>query len=164
MVNSELLNNILNDMRVELADEFDRNFSRGGFFTERWQAKRNGDASMLQQGGKLRRSIRAQVRHSAVVFSSSEKYAAIHNEGGDITVTAKMRRYFWAKYYEAGKNSATAKMYRAMALKKIGDKIHIPQRQFIGNAPQVRKAVEAIVRDNMAQHLENVERNFKTKF
>lgn len=158
---ADLLNNILNDMRVELADEFDQNFTRGGFFGTKWKDKANGEASTLQGGGRLRRSLRGSTRKDAVVFSSSEKYAAIHNEGGQIEVTPKMRRFFWAKYYSEGKTSAKAQMYRGLALKKVGDKIQIPQRQYIGDAPQVRKAVESIVRDNMERHLEHIERNFK---
>ena len=34
---SQLKRNILNDMRVELADEFDRNFERKAFFTRKWK-------------------------------------------------------------------------------------------------------------------------------
>jgi len=35
------------------------------------------------------------------VFSSSLPYASIHNEGGTVVVTAKMKRFFWSKYYKA---------------------------------------------------------------
>lgn len=159
---SDLLNNILNDMRVELADEFDRNFTRGGFFGKTWQEKADGEKSTLQQGGRLRRSLRATTRKDAVVFSSSEKYAAIHNEGGEIEVTPKMRRFFWAKYYSEGKKSAKAQIYKGLALKKVGSKITIPKRRYIGDDPQVRKSVETIVRDNMTEHLEKIEQTFKS--
>ncbi|MBR5898080.1 MAG: hypothetical protein IKZ14_01265 [Muribaculaceae bacterium] len=36
----QLKRNILNDMRVELADEFDRNFERKAFFTRKWKPRR----------------------------------------------------------------------------------------------------------------------------
>lgn len=36
---NELKNDILNDMRVELSDEFDRNFERKAFFTEKWKPR-----------------------------------------------------------------------------------------------------------------------------
>lgn len=160
---ADLLNDILRDMRVELADEFDQNFSRGGFFEDKWKDKVTGEASTLQGGGRLRRSLVASVRGNSVVFSSSEKYASIHNEGGEITVTPRMRRYFWAKYYEAEKKSASAELYRSLALKRPGDKIEIPKRQYIGDAPQIRKAVEAVVRDNVERHLKEIEQKFKTK-
>ena len=37
-----------------------------------------------------------------VRFSSYVPYAAIHNEGGKITVTGKMKKFFWAKFKETG--------------------------------------------------------------
>jgi phage gpG-like protein len=160
---ADLLADILNDMRVELYDEFDQNFVRGGFFSQAWKEKLTGDPSRLQLSGKLRRSIRARTQKSAVVFSSSEPYAEIHNEGGEIEITPKMRRFFWAKYYENGKTGATAEMYKNLALKKVGDKIKIPKRQFIGDAPEVRKAVESIINDNMQRHVKNIADNFNKK-
>ena len=36
---NELVENILNDIRVELADEFDRNFQREAFFSKPWNPK-----------------------------------------------------------------------------------------------------------------------------
>lgn len=166
MTKDNFINDILNDIRVEVSEEFDRNFERKAFFTKPWkQRRREGKGTLLVQSGKLRRSIRARVVGQSVVFTSSEPYAAIHNDGGSITVTPKMRRFFWAKYYEvAGKvryrksggiskasmrHSAEAEAWRAMALMKTGSKIQIPQRQFIGDAPQVRKAVERITKEHI---------------
>lgn len=178
---SDLLQKILTDIKVELSDEFDRNFERKAFFGKKWdKRKHEGKGTLLVQTGKLRRSIRAQVRGQSVVFSSSEPYSAIHNDGGTITVTAKMRRYFWAKYYETGgkvkynksgsmskgsiRLSQEAEMWRALALKKVGSKIAIPQRQFLGDAPEVRKAVDSIVANNMKQTVETAfKQHLKTK-
>ncbi len=99
------------------------------------------------------------------MFTSSEPYAAIHNEGGTITITPKMKRFFWAKYYELGgkirykksggmskssmRLSEEAEMYHALALKKVGSTITIPERRFIGEAPEVRACVKRIVTDNI---------------
>ncbi len=109
----------------------------------------------MLRSGKLRRSIRSKLTHNSIIFSSSMPYAAIHNEGGKIVVTEKMKRYFWAMYYKctnavkltktgkASNNQRTrrlteeAKQWRAMALKKTGSKIKIPKRQFIGHHPDV---------------------------
>lgn len=44
---NELVNSILSDIRVELADEFDRNFQREAFFSKPWNPK-------APQGLKLR--------------------------------------------------------------------------------------------------------------
>ena len=35
-----IIRNILQDVRVELSDEFDRNFERQAFFNEKWQRRR----------------------------------------------------------------------------------------------------------------------------
>lgn len=36
------LRNVLNDLRVELTEEFDRNFERKSFFGMPWQCPRHG--------------------------------------------------------------------------------------------------------------------------
>lgn len=38
---NQLKRNILSDMRVELKEEFDRNFERKAFFTRKWKPRRN---------------------------------------------------------------------------------------------------------------------------
>ena len=165
-MNNDIIRKILTDLKVELSDEFDRNFERKAFFTKKWpKRKREGKGSLLLQTGKLRRSISARVAGTSVTFSSSEAYATIHNEGGEITVTAKMKKYFWAKYYELGgkvkynksgsmsksstKLSEECEAYKAMALMKVGSKITIPQRQFIGEAPEVLQCIDKVVKSNL---------------
>lgn len=87
-------------------------------------------------------------------------YATIHNEGGEIIVTEKMKAFFWAKYYETeGKQSVSkrgerrntkqnkelsrdAQFWRALALKKVGDVIEIPKRQFIGENEELKNLLE----------------------
>lgn len=137
---------ILNDIRVELSDEFDRNFQRKAFFDQSWPPRkmRNPKGSLLMVTGKLRRSIRCRVDADSVVWETSERYAAIHNYGGTITVTAKMKKFFWYKH-KATKDDA----WKWMALMKVGSRITIPQRQFLGDHPQVRKRAEAIVSRNL---------------
>ena len=161
---SKIKKKILTDIKVELSEEFDRNFERKAFFTKKWKdRKRDGKGSLMVQTGKLRRSIRARVGEDSVTWTSSEPYAAIHNEGGTITVTKKMKRYFWAKYYEtAGKIrykksggiskssmrlSGEAEMCHSMALMKVGDKITIPKRQFIGDSPEVQRILKKIIHE-----------------
>ena len=137
---------ILNDIRVELSDEFDRNFQRKAFFDQSWPPRkmRNPKGSLLMVTGKLRRSIRCRVEADSVVWETSERYAAIHNYGGTITVTAKMKKFFWYKH-KATKDDA----WKWMALMKVGTRITIPQRQFLGDHPQVRRRAEAIVSRNL---------------
>lgn len=144
-----LLRNILNDIRVELTDEFDKNFARRAFFKKRWPERRFPNRGTLMVAtGRLRRSIRSRVTADSVVFTSSEPYAAIHNDGGTIRVTAKMKRFFWARYKQT-KNE----MYKGLALKKVGSEITIPQRQFIGDSPEVKAAVERIAKRNVHEYV-----------
>lgn len=162
---------ILNDLRVELLDEFDKNFERGSFFgSAKWpKSARPGAKTPLIDSGALRRSIRGTVGRNSVAFSSSLPYASIHNTGGTLTVTTKMKRYFCAKYIEAtGKTtktksgqtantkrnrtlSAAAQFYKAMALKKTGSKIKIPQRQFLGHHQSLEAPTKAIIERNIEE-------------
>ena len=40
--------NILLDMRVELTEEFDKNFERKAFFTDKWKKRANPNAKGLK--------------------------------------------------------------------------------------------------------------------
>ena len=85
------------------------------------------------------------------MISAGEKlsYAAIHNEGGTISVrvTEKMRKYFWAMYYKT-QNSR----YKWMALtEKETLTIHIPKRQFIGESYTLDKQLEKLIIEEMLQ-------------
>ena len=100
----KIIRNILNDVRVELSDEFDRNFERQAFFNEAWQRRSSPTrpgGSILIDTGKLRQSISSRTTDSSITFCSTLPYAAIHNDGGEIKVTARMKRFFWHKYHEA---------------------------------------------------------------
>lgn len=167
---------IMSTIRVELRDEFDRNFERQAFFNEKWQRRRSPGregGALLIQTGRLRKSIKAEIRGSSVIFTSDHPAAAVHNDGAEIVVTAKMKRYFWFRYKEAvggfgyrkdgslrrtKKNaqlSTMAEFYKAMALKKVGSTIKIPRRRFIGEAPEVAKAVEEIITTELTKYFDN---------
>ena len=95
---NDLEKKITQDLAVELADEFDRNFERKAFFTEKWPSPKinNSRGSVMNRSGNLRRSIKYSVRDGMILFSSSLPYASIHNEGGEIMVTAQMKkRILW---------------------------------------------------------------------
>ena len=106
----------------------------------------------LQQSLTLKNSLRiAEQSPEKVVISAGEKlsYAAIHNEGGTISVrvTEKMRKYFWAMYYKT-QNSR----YKWMALtEKETLTIHIPKRQFIGESYTLDKQLEKLIIEEMLQ-------------
>ena len=161
-----LFDDILNDIRVELMDEFDKNFSSGGFFGKKWQDKADGTTSMLQDTRTMRGANHARVQGTDIVFTNAVPYGGIHNTGGKVTstptVTRKMQRFAWARYYKAGgKNGGEkAAKWRALALKPVGTKlsinINMPQRQYIGDHPRVRECVQGIVNDNLSRHIKDM--------
>lgn len=180
-----IIRNILRDIQVELMDEFDRNFEREAFFSEAWQRRGNPirpGRHTLVDTGALRRSIRSEIRKNSVVFVSDLPYSEIHNEGGEIKVTERMKRFFRARFYEAqggfGRNSGVTKrtlpdgafyhwtekmslntvaeFWRFMALKKVGSLIRIPKRQFLGNAPEVEKTVREIIEENLTEYMNDL--------
>ena len=70
---------------------------------------------------------------TSVIISANAPYAAIHNYGGtvkpSITITPRMRNFFWYKFYDIGLVS-----WKAMALtkkKKLEPVIQITARPFI---------------------------------
>ena len=85
-------------------------------------------------------------------------YAQIHNEGGQIQVTANMKGFFWAKHYEANKrdDEDDASFYKAMALKRKGDTLDIPKREFIGESELLTKHIEQAVQDFIDSQLNSL--------
>lgn len=186
-----IFRSILRDIQVELGDEFDQNFERQAFFSQAWQRRKSptrpGGLILVDSGG-LRQSVRSEIRESCIVFLSDHPAAAIHNEGGEIKVTAKMKRFFRAKFYESqggfGRNKGdsnrptlpdgafyawTSKMslntisefWRIMSMIKVGSTIKIPQRKFLGASPEVEKAVRAIIEENLNEYINNIDFDIK---
>lgn len=166
---------ILKDMRVEMKEEFDRNFERQGFFSEAWQRRKSPlrpEGALLVQTSQLRKSIKARTTANSITFYTTLPYAAIHNDGGEIVVTPRMKGYFWIKYAETtgsfgrkkdgslrrdkrnARLSTEAEFYKAMALKKAGTTIKIPRRRFLGTSPEVEAAVRRIVEKNLGEYFD----------
>ncbi len=143
---SKLKADILSDMRVELSDEFDRNFERKAFFSEKWtpRAHQYQRGSLLSVTSALRRSTQGQIQGNGVRFFSSLPYATAHNDGAQIKVTPKMKRFFWAKFMETKQQS-----WKYMALMPVGKVIIIPQRKFIGDGPEVERIIREVIDDNL---------------
>lgn len=99
----DFFTDFIKDVKTDLMDEFDRNFERKAFFDQNWPREKypNHTGSLLMRTGGLRRSIKAEIQGNTIRFSSSLPYAGIHNNGGTIVVTEKMKRYFWAMYLKA---------------------------------------------------------------
>lgn len=140
------------DIRVMMADEFDRNFDREAFFHRPWKpsgrVQQNGGKT-LQDRTILRKSFKAYNDNKTVTFVSNRKDATLHNEGGSVkqTITPKMKRWAWAMHKETG-----APIYKAMALtKKKSRTITMPQRQIIGNHPTIDEKVNLICQHTLKQ-------------
>lgn len=144
---------------------FDKSFETKSFDGRPWKTrKRNRRGSLLVDSGALRRSLKYTINGNTITWTSNLPYAKIHNDGGYIKITPKMRRFFWAKYYECTKrikrgkkgqvlkaskiHSEDAEFWKAMALlatRKQGKYIKIPRRRFIGNSREVSQKVQKIM-------------------
>lgn len=176
--------NILRDIQVELKDVFDQNFEQQAFFGQAWERRRSPlrpGAALLSGIGNstLRKSVRSEIKENSIVFIYSHRVAAIHNEGCEIKVTERMKRFFWHKYYTAtgsfGRKkdgsrrndkrtlqlSDEADFWKAMALMKVGSTIKIPQRKFLGTSPEVEAAVRQIIEENLTEYINNIDFNIK---
>lgn len=172
----KILRMILNDIRVEMSAEFDENFERESFFSEAWARRKgpiNSDYKLLAgRNERLRKSIMSRTTDNSIIFYTTEPDARYHNEGCEIVVTEKMKRYFWRKHYDAvgaferkkdgsrSNNKRTlqlaeeAEFWKFMALKKVGTTIKIPRRRFLGTSPEVEDAVRGIIEKNLRGYIE----------
>lgn len=132
---------MLKDLKVELSDEFNRNFQRKAFFSEKWkprQPRKKARGSLLLVTGTMRRSIRSEVTESGVRFSSAVPYTAAHNEGAEGTRSIKAHT----------RKSKKGKTYTVKAHTR---QFNLPKRQFIGDGEEVRKLVQQVVEDCVAE-------------
>ncbi len=152
-----------------------QNFRQGGFYGRKWKDPMRHTIGfdgvdgqygpLLSRQNHLMSSTDYIPSPGKVTIQNTAEYAQIHNEGGHIPVTVKMKRFFWAKYYEKGlvsqlydrgkgkrmrqKSDAfagEAGFWKGMALKKVGSKIKIPKRQFLGTSPEVDRMVNNIIK------------------
>lgn len=142
-------------------DHFQEGFRQGGFQdngTQAWQRKKRPDkyGPLMSSRQNLYGSIYYQPGDASVTVGTSAPYAEIHNEGGDIKVTAKMKRFFWAKYRETNGESwkrnaknEEAEFWKTLALKKVGTTIHIPQRKFIGESQELNQKIKQKIDDEI---------------
>lgn len=148
---------------------FKQNFRLAGFkdgtveawkITKRQLFGKGASASytpLLSARNHLFSSIQYVPGRGEVHIENNVPYAGIHNEGGTInthpTVTPKMRKYAWARFYEeGGKDAPGALKWRALALTKktkLDITAEIPQRQFIGESRELIAKIETMVEDTI---------------
>lgn len=142
----DLIKIILKDLKVELLDKFDSNFSRGAFFGKKWKPRRDGIPTHLNNTGTLRRSISAKVHGHSLTFTSSTPYSAIHNDGGIIYVRPH-HRHFWCKV--DGKRKKVRKQVKSYNYR-------MPKRQFLGAYPGIDKTIERAAKHAIQQELQKI--------
>lgn len=173
----------------EAINMFKDNFTDGGFFGRSWEQPIRRKLSfngakgqygpLLSGSSHLMRSFDKDTNTPGkVIIKNPVEYAVIHNEGGTITVTAKMKRYFMARFLETKGNmgltkvrrklsknqrnqalSREARFYLAMAHKKEGSTIRMPKRQFMGNHPVLAKKINDIIYNELKKFIDTYGRN-----
>ena len=154
---------------IEVSELFKSNFDKGGFFGQPWQTPLRIPAGLpgpehgplLSGTNHLRSSIKYDHMPWRTIVYTIVHYAGIHNEGGEITVTKRMKGHFWGNYKEAGgynhgNMSKEAMFWRNMALKKEGSKIRIPKRQFMGDHPEVRRKIEETIDNQLKKYINGI--------
>ncbi|SFF31970.1 phage virion morphogenesis protein [Thermoflexibacter ruber] len=98
----EKKNQLLRNVGIVAANHFQANITGGKDIDDNAMVKRNPEFTnrqgrgLLIKSGKLRRSIRvASISADTVTIAAKEPYAQIHNEGGQIDISPKMRRFFF---------------------------------------------------------------------
>lgn len=120
---------------------------------------------ILNDTGNLVDSIkiisRSQNQIDVGIRTTEIPYAEVHQQGGQIPITDKMRKFFWAQYYQhassAGRTrekrsssvNQEANFWKAMALKRKNATINIPKRQFMAVTPDLEKAILRAIQTEM---------------
>lgn len=161
---------------VSVRDSIRQNFRQGSFYGDgRWEQPLRvtlgfrgapGQRGPLLSGSNhLMMNTDYQPLPGRVIIRNNEVYAATHNDGEDINVTERMKRFFWAKHMEdkerLGANAPETEFWKHMALKKPGSRIRIPQRHYLGPGPAVDKIVNDIINKELQEFI-NTQINGKT--
>lgn len=153
------------------------NFRKSGYMSQKWEepyrrklsfsGARGSYLPLLSGTNHLMDSTDYEPGVGKVRIFNPVPYAEYHNDGATITVTAQMKRYFWARHIEArggikklksGKLSRNkksqamsreAEFWRNMALKKVGSKIKIPKRKFFGIDPKLREEISNLINNEL---------------
>lgn len=124
---------------------FDSIRNRGRTKTGRWRRPRKLK-TRKNQLGRLKQAARYKFYSDSSrvivgwVSKSAERLGMLHEKGGEVQVTARMRRFYWAAGIPIGSKTS----------------IHIPARPTIGpeyreNAPQIPDYVERKIWDYMEE-------------
>ena len=117
--------------------------------------------AILMGTGKLRDNIKSTSTSKRAIISNRLPYAIIHNEGGSITITPKMRKFFWAMYFKTmggalNKSGSSSSLAKASKLKEKalpwlymakhkGSKIQMPARPFIYHSKELNTKIDRYI-------------------
>lgn len=167
-------------------DHFQKNFDKSGFVNgglHPWKPSRRlssgGSGAAAKYGTLLssRKHLYSSINYTPADYrvrvSNEVLYAPLHNWGGvtSPTVTDRMRRFAWAKFYEAsgkskkaatgrkkrkktgsakGQENTQAQFWKRLALtKKTKLQVRIPQRQFLGESAELTSAIKARIENEI---------------
>lgn len=162
---------------VIAVNHFKQNFRDSGWLDNGlhpWKRTRRQDSKspdakygpLTSRRNHMMRSIQSSTSPGQVTIQDPVPYAAIHNDGGDITthptVTDRMRKYAWHMVYSLagikGKGKlprelpAEADKWKGLALTKkrnITVHAHIPQRQFMGDSAELRMKINQRITESL---------------
>ena len=144
----------------EIIDWVLENFDSEAFEGRPWPARKDRDSSrkLLVKSGRGRSSIKvSQQTATRVTVTTDLDYMIAHNDGAEITIniTPRMRRFFWAMYYQYEYDEgADNKLkipesdvkWKWMAMMKGPITFRMPQRQFFGPSEEldnrIREGIE----------------------
>ncbi len=101
------------------------------------ERSKKGSYKILQDTGELRRSVRYKAFNNYVIISSNLKYSRIHQFGGKITVTPRMRAYL---------------RYKGIYLRKNTQYITIPARPYLGVTQADKQHITSMFSQYLKRH------------
>lgn len=162
---------------VVAVNHFKQNFRDGGWLDNglhTWKRTRRQDGnSLIPNTGRSHPGAttscapsRSTTGPGTVTVENPVPYAAIHNDGGEITthptITERMRKYAWHMVYSLAGVKGKGKLpkelpteadkWKGLALtKKKNITVHakIPQRRFMGDSAELRTKVNRIIKDSI---------------
>lgn len=121
--------------------------------------KKRPGRNILMDRGKLRNSIRGEVRGGDIIFGSDRPYAKVHNEGGTVNIPARTQILHFKKY-KSGKRKGKTLFARNNAQASFGQKVEnkggsfqMPKRQFMGESKYLTIKIKSLVDKHIKQIL-----------
>jgi len=132
----------LKEMAKESIKHFEESFNKEGFTNEngtrrRWKKRvytiGRKNRKTLEMTGRMSKAFTSKITQNKAFIVNNAEYSGYHNEGAESTVTAKQIAYFEFRAQSAIR-SDDQRFWSNIASKRVGSKIILPQRQFMGES------------------------------